>query len=372
MPDWWDQPGPPLTEGAALVGLTAGSALFVGDDGAFAEDNDAYYYDAAHGVLNLGTRGPNTVFTAPALTIVDENGGVLWLEAGQQGHGLLQGFGHDGTIAAPTVSQSGNTTLGLEGYGATTAGAAWLASLIEFNVDLTPLPGDGVQGQLALYTTDSSGSLRQRLLLSSQGTTGVSAPDAGDAATQTVGTDNTNVGNTNTVTVNGTVYTFKTTLTGANGEVLIGASADASLLNLLHAINGTGGTAGTDYQVAAAHTTVTASTTITAHTAPLSARNAGTIGNSFTLAKSGAHLTVGGATFSGGREGTTVALAGQVEVQGSLLQSGTKLGLLGATAVIQQAHIADATGGIVTDAEARAAIALILNALEAYGLLATS
>lgn len=34
-----------------------------------------------------------------------------------------------------------------------------------------------------------------------------------------------------------------------------------------------------------------------------------------------------------------------------------------------QTHIADPTGGVTTDAEARAAIVSILNALEAHGLV---
>src|SRR5207237_8590537 len=48
-----------------------------------------------------------------------------------------------------------------------------------------------------------------------------------------------------TVTVNGRVYTFKTTLTGAADEIHINGQ-DGSLTNLAAAINGTG-TIGTDY-----------------------------------------------------------------------------------------------------------------------------
>lgn len=49
-----------------------------------------------------------------------------------------------------------------------------------------------------------------------------------------------------------------------------------------------------------------------------------------------------------------------------------KLGVGDATPVTTQTHIADVTGGSTTDAEARAAIASILNVLEAFGLTATS
>lgn len=44
----------------------------------------------------------------------------------------------------------------------------------------------------------------------------------------------------------------------------------------------------------------------------------------------------------------------------------------GTGGVVQQNHIADPSGGSTTDAEARAAIDAILDALEAYGLLKTS
>lgn len=48
------------------------------------------------------------------------------------------------------------------------------------------------------------------------------------------------------------------------------------------------------------------------------------------------------------------------------------LGFFGASGAARQAHIADPSGGGVQDAESRAAIASILNALEAYNLLAAS
>jgi hypothetical protein len=127
--------------------------------------------------------------------------------------------------------------------------------------------------------------------------------DAADAATNSVTSNNTNVSDSNTVTVNGKAYTFKTALsTGptVEGEVLIGSDADESLLNLKNAINHTG-TPGTDYTAAAVHPTVTAGA-ITNHSLALVAKTAGVAGNSLTLAKSAATLTVGGATFSGGTD----------------------------------------------------------------------
>ena len=55
-----------------------------------------------------------------------------------------------------------------------------------------------------------------------------------------------NAGDTNTVTIGVKVYTFQTTLTDVDGNVLIGASASASIDNLIAAINLAAG-AGTTY-----------------------------------------------------------------------------------------------------------------------------
>lgn len=143
------------------------------------------------------------------------------------------------------------------------------------------------------------------------------------AATDTVTSNNTNVSDADTVTVNGKAYTFKTALTPAEGEILIGASADASLTNLANAINNSGGTPGTDYQVAAVHPTVSAAA-VASHATVLSAKTAGAAGNALTLAKSAATLSLTGATFSGGSDAVasidcTPGKAGQFAVYGGIV-----------------------------------------------------
>ena len=82
--------------------------------------------------------------------------------------------------------------------------------------------------------------------------------------TATLTSNNTNVSNNDTVRIGEKTYTFKTTLTPTEGEVLIGADADASLLNLIRAINHTG-TPDVDYKCAAAHPAVSAASSVTAH-----------------------------------------------------------------------------------------------------------
>lgn len=49
-----------------------------------------------------------------------------------------------------------------------------------------------------------------------------------------------------------------------------------------------------------------------------------------------------------------------------------KLGFFGATPVVQQSKVADPTGGATQDAEARTAIAAVIDVLEALGFSATS
>lgn len=119
------------------------------------------------------------------------------------------------------------------------------------------------------------------------------------ASTGTLTSDNTNVANTETVTIGAKVYTFKTALTPTEGEVLIGADADASLLNLIRAINH-GATDGTNYKAAAANANVSAATAVTSHAFLLTAKAVGVAGQVATTETS-AHLAFGAATLTGGQ-----------------------------------------------------------------------
>lgn len=103
-----------------------------------------------------------------------------------------------------------------------------------------------------------------------------------------------------TVTIDTKVYTFKTALTPAEGEVLIGVSAAVALDNLKSAINHTG-TPDTDYKCAAVHPTVEATTNADT-TQLVAAKTKGVAGNAIALAEASTHLTVDAATL-----GTEVA-----------------------------------------------------------------
>jgi flagellin len=121
-----------------------------------------------------------------------------------------------------------------------------------------------------------------------------------------------NVANNDTVTIGATTYTFKTALTGAANEVLIGGSATASLQNLTSAVNGTSGAGvayGTGTVANASATAVAESTSVT-----FTARVAGTGGNAIVSTETAANLGFSnGATFAGGSgsAGLTTAAAAQ-------------------------------------------------------------
>jgi hypothetical protein len=316
--------------GGTITDATAGSVLFVGTDGVLAQDALFQWDDAAaqHYQLKLGNLPTLQASSLQSGVFLGGNDGAsggpyVSLSTNLNNDPVrLVALGYLGTDStAPAAVSAGYDLLRLEAQGYMSGSTIGLASRIAFGVDQDPTGGN-VPGNILVSTSSTTGFV-DRVLITSQGTTNVSSPDAGDAATQTVGTDGSAPASNDTVTVNGTVYTFKSALTPTDGEVLIvTGDADATLTNLLHAINASGGTPGTDYQVSGAHATVSADTTITSHHATLSARSAGAQGNSLTLAKSGTHLTVGGATFSGGRDGSTLVTAGKVEHQGDIVTIG--------------------------------------------------
>jgi len=116
---------------------------------------------------------------------------------------------------------------------------------------------------------------------------------------------------TETVEIGGKTYTFQTVLTDVDGNVLIGATASDSLDNLIAAINLDAG-AGTLYATSMTlHPTVTAAAGA-GDTMDVTAKAAGVAGDSITTTQTLTNGTWGGATLSGGVDGTTVAAYYQI------------------------------------------------------------
>jgi hypothetical protein len=137
------------------------------------------------------------------------------------------------------------------------------------------------------------------------GTAGTTTnPITGTLASATITTSGVAPTDTDTVTINGKVYTFKTALTPAGGEVLINVTAAAALTNLIRAVNHTG-TPGTDYANLGIglvqHPDVLADAALTGGNTILTLRSfRSETGANITLAKSAVTLTLSGAVFSGG------------------------------------------------------------------------
>ena len=149
----------------------------------------------------------------------------------------------------------------------------------------------------------------------------------GAKAYTTLTSNGTNVSNGDKVTIANKDYTYKTTLTPAEGEVLIGATYTDSLDNLVAAITGGAGN-GTLYYCAAAHPLVTASRSEAVVT--ITALQPGILGNRITTAKSAATLTLanpagGTSTLAGGVDDWGAKAKFQL---GSALGAGAQVGAL--------------------------------------------
>ena len=128
-------------------------------------------------------------------------------------------------------------------------------------------------------------------------------------ATATITSSGVTVANNDTITIDGTTYTWKTALTPAANEVLIGASAATNLSNLAAAIGGWG-VVNTNYGTGTAYQRNVQVTGLTATVLTLSALRGGTGGNSIALANTAANITLSGATLAGGSGTDTKAPLG--------------------------------------------------------------
>jgi hypothetical protein len=153
------------------------------------------------------------------------------------------------------------------------------------------------------------------------------------AATGTL-TGTANFANTETVTIGSKTYTFQTTLTNVDGNVLIGGTLAGSLSNLQAAIN-LGAGSGTVYAAATTiHPTVYASS-ITSTTLVATAKSQGSAGNSIATTETAATASWGGATLSGGGATTTVIVLAPLQLPTSTTAAigvVTTLGLVVASA----------------------------------------
>jgi len=123
------------------------------------------------------------------------------------------------------------------------------------------------------------------------------------------------VANTETITVAGKVYTFQDTLTDVDGNVHIGASDDATMDNLVAAINLSGGVAGTDYATSmTVNPQCTAAKTDTDEVT-VTAKVGGTVGNFITVAESCGGSWAGAATTLAGGAGSMATAMTEIQTE---------------------------------------------------------
>lgn len=113
---------------------------------------------------------------------------------------------------------------------------------------------------------------------------------------------------TNTVVINGQTYTFKTALTPAANEVLIGADAPDSLLNLSYAINATPEFDGIKYGAGTVANAAVRANNPNSSTLVVIARAGGTGGNAITTTETITDWAWGAATLAGGAADTLSAI----------------------------------------------------------------
>jgi len=108
-----------------------------------------------------------------------------------------------------------------------------------------------------------------------------------------------NPADTDTVTIDSKVYTFQTTLTDVDGNVLIGATASDSLDNLIAAINLAAGSGSTYAASMTKHPSVSALAG-TGDTMDITAKVGATRANAISTTETSANLSWGASTMSGG------------------------------------------------------------------------
>ncbi len=125
-----------------------------------------------------------------------------------------------------------------------------------------------------------------------------------------------------TITINGVVYTFETTLTAA-GQVLIGSTEAHTAANLYAAINATASECGNPTggpcfgSGTTANAYVTATYTAGGQVVNFTAKTAGTAGNAYTLATTDANAYLSNATLVGGSAGGVANIIAYNELYGT-------------------------------------------------------
>lgn len=303
----------------------AATDYFKWDEFSFQAMSDKALLQSARGIRNQSSNsivikqyGKGSVGFVPTVDIMPY---VMGLVLGSRSSGSASGettgaYDHTFTVQNANASMKTATLLVKQGGNATERYSNCVVDSFDFSADkdlakvklgiLGAYPDTGSVSPS--YTQDTLFSRNQ--LNASFGASLTAA--LGTPATSILTSDGTSPANNDTVTIgnfNGPaiVYTFKTTLTGAAYEVLIGADAAAALANLKKAINNAG-TAGTNYGISTeAHPSVYAGA-IDSTTLAIFAKRPGTAGNAITTAEGSSHLSWTSTVMASGAASETTPL----------------------------------------------------------------
>lgn len=118
-----------------------------------------------------------------------------------------------------------------------------------------------------------------------------------------------------TVTVGATTYTFKTEMVAAN-DIKLGSSQSDSTATLVKVLNGTGAS-GTDYYAGTTTPNASAAASASGSEVSVTAKTAGSAGNSVALAATGSAMSVSGSTLEGGALSTVLPTVARVFTAGA-------------------------------------------------------
>ena len=227
------------------------------------------------------------------------------------------------------------------------------------------------------YETDAP-TVARAVAVKAVGQFKVSAMNPGAVATGQITTNGTEPGNGDSVTVGNIKYTFKTTFTGGFGspnEILRTGSSDATLDNLVKAINGIG-TVGINYSLGTkSNNFAYAGARIgsgSAAAVQITALNAGSDGNSIVLSDSGPLITPGFLT-GGVTARIESIVVGKVFASGKITTNGTNLSdgntvIIGGTTYTFRNTLA-ATNDVKIGANANTTLQNLIQAINGTGIL---
>ncbi len=240
------------------------------------------------------------------------------------GNGTLQNQDGGGTVR---LDYSNEAFFGTRGSGLITIAALVADAQIYFGpmIPQAFVPGDV---DIALDTID----LTAHGYVTGDGPVQITSDDQAPAGFGTQATGNLDITteqDNGTVTIDGKVYTFNTVVGTADGDVLIGADTEASIFNLVSAINLDGGDPAIYATAMTLHPSVTAAEGAL-DTMDVTAKSGGVEGNLIDTTETLTTAAWGGAVLSGGAEDDGFIIVVDVD---TIQMAGTRQNALDGVAV---------------------------------------